>query len=78
MSPRRKRKPITAWEHWQKAETALRAVEEEMQSIARRVAAEPPATVSGFIVADVRRDVRRFLENFELLVREQKRTVASR
>jgi ubiquinone biosynthesis protein UbiJ len=78
MSPRSKRKPLSAWHYWQQAERSLEAIRAEMQKVAACITEEPPIAIPSYAVAAIRRDLERLQTQFLLMAFEQKRKAAAR
>lgn len=78
MSPRRTRKPLSAWHYWQQAEASLHAVAEEMQCVAACITSEPPIAIHTHALAEIRRNLERFEDQFLMMAHEQKRKALAR
>lgn len=66
-------KPIDAWPFWQKSRAALDELNDTMQVFATYIANDSAIELPPHTVKHGKRALAKFQENFNLMVREQKR-----
>ncbi len=71
MSP----KPRDSWAFWQKSQKALNELNDVMQVFATNIAQDQSLDLPPHIVKEAKRALAKFEENFNLMVREQRRKV---